>query len=268
MNDEIRMTKPRRIACLFRHSSFVLCHFLGGALLLLFIQPLAAAEVIPPAPTQYFNDYANVVSPGVASQLNSQLEDFEKSTSNQIVVAIFPKMQSDSSVDDYAVRVARYWQVGQKGLNNGAVLFVFVQDHKMFIATGYGLEGALPDITCKRIIDNEITPRFKQNDFTGGLTAGVNAMMAASRGEYKGTGRTHAENQNRSGPDWIFWTILIIFILLSIFGRRSGTGFSSGGMWMGGGFSGGGGGWSSGGGGGGFSGGGGDSGGGGASGSW
>jgi uncharacterized protein len=269
MNDKAGTEKRCVPATLFfSHWSLVIRHFLGGALIFLFTQTLAAVEVIPPAPAQYFNDYANVVSTGVAAQLNSQLESFEKSSSNQIVVAIFPKMQSDSSVDDYAVRVARYWQVGQKALNNGAVLFVFVQDHKMFIATGYGLEGALPDITCKRIIDDEIKPRFKQNDFTGGLTAGVNAMMAAARGEYKGTGRTHAENQTGSGPDWIFWTILIIFILLSIFGRRSGTGFSSGGMWMGGGFSGGGGGWSSGGGGGGFSGGGGSFGGGGAGGSW
>ena len=92
-----------------------------------------AGEVIPPAPKHYFNDYANVVNAGTAAQLNTQLENFERSTGNQIRVAVFPKMQSDSSIDEYTVRVARAWQIGLKGTNNGAVLFVFVQDHQMFL---------------------------------------------------------------------------------------------------------------------------------------
>ena len=266
------MTKLCGSASFFRHSSFVLRHFLGGALIFLLIHNLAAAEVIPPAPTKYFNDYANVASPGVASQLNSQLEDFEKSTSNQIVVAIFPKMQSDSSVDDYAVRVARAWGVGQKANNNGAVLFVFVQDHKMFIATGYGLEGALPDITCKRIVEDEIAPHFKQRDFDGGLTAGVNAIMAAARGEYKGTGKTHEQKSDDATGNVVFFVFILLIIAITLLNRRRGYAFSSAGSsWIGGGFSSGsGGGWSSGGdsGGGGFSGGGGSFGGGGAGGSW
>ena len=85
-----------------------------------------ADEVIPPVPAQYFNDYANVVSSATASQLNQTLEDFERQSSEQILVAIFPTMQSDSSIEDYTVRVARAWKAGQKDNNNGAVLFVFV----------------------------------------------------------------------------------------------------------------------------------------------
>src|SRR5579859_107449 len=182
-----------------------------------------AAEVIPPAPTKYFNDYANVTSAATAARLNQTLEDFEKQTSSQIVVAVFPKMQSDSDIADYGVRVYRAWQVGQKDKNNGAVLLVFVQDHKMNITTGYGLEGALPDITCKQIIDNEIAPRFKQGDFNGGLTAGVNAMIAATKGEYKGTGRTVADNAfkvfGRSSGHVIFWGALIVFfVIISLLG--------------------------------------------------
>jgi len=237
-----------------------------------------AAEVIPPAPTQYFNDYAHVVSPDVASQLNQKLEQFERDTSDQIVVAVFPKMQSDSSIEDYAVRVFRAWKVGQKDKNNGAVLFVFVQDHKMFLQTGYGLEGALPDITCKRIIDDEIAPRFKAGDFNGGLTAGVQAIMAAVKGEYQGNGTTVAESRGTGStpinPALIFIAIIGFFILLSVIrSRRRGGWFYTGGGWYGGGWGGGGGGgWGgggfSGGGGGGFSGGGGSSGGGGAGGSW
>src|SRR5271170_4400935 len=144
-----------------------------------------AAEVIPPAPSQYFNDYAQVVSPATAADLNGQLEQFERDTSSQILVVVYPRMESDSSIEDYTVRVAQSWGVGQKGRNNGAVLFVFVQDHKMYIQVGDGLEGALPDALAKQIIENEIKPHFRDGDFDGGLRAGVVAILAATKGEYK-----------------------------------------------------------------------------------
>jgi uncharacterized protein len=249
---------------------------LCAILLLTFGFRLFADEVIPPPPTAYFNDYAGVVSAGTAAQLNQTLENFERQSSDQIVVAIFPKMQSDSSIDDYTVRVARSWQVGQKGKNNGAVLFVFVQDHKMFIEVGYGLEGVLPDALCKRIIDEEITPRFRAGDFDGGLTAGVQAMLAAVKGEYQGSGTTVAEQgQAVSVHDGagnvistiIFILLIILFVYFRFFFLPVG-GFSySGGGWSGGGGFGGGSGGGFGGGGG-FSGGGGSFGGGGAGGGW
>ena len=231
---------------------------------------LFAQEVIPPAPTAYFNDYAHAVSTGTAAQLNRTLEDFERQTSEQILVAVFSTMQSDSSIEDYTVRVARSWQAGQKGKNNGAVLFVFVQDHKMFLQVGYGLEGVLPDALCKRIIDEQIAPRFKAGDFDGGLTAGVLSILAATKGEYKGTGSTVADGKMQHGSTSPFVGLgFIVFIVIIIFFARgsgmflpwlllSSSGSSRG--WGGGGFSGGGGG--------GFSGGGGSFGGGGAGGSW
>lgn len=245
-----------------------------------------ADEVIPPAPQQYFNDYANVVSPQVAAQLNSTLENFERQSSDQILVAIFPTMQSDSIIEDYTVRVARAWKVGQKDKNNGAVLFIFVQEHQMFVEVGYGLEGVLPDALCKRIIDEQISPRFHNGDFDGGVTAGVNAILAAAQGEYKGTGTTVAERQFYSHSDnsplvpFIFVIFALIIITFLRGGRFLNSGYScwtigSGGVyrggwgggswgWGGGGFSGGGGGGFSGG----FSGGGGSFGGGGAGGHW
>jgi uncharacterized protein len=254
-------------------------------LIFFFCLRLFADEVIPPAPRQYFNDYANVVSPATASQLESTLEEFERQNSDQIVVAIFPKMQSDSSIEDYTIRVFRDWRVGQKDKNNGAALFIFVQDHRMFIQVGYGLEGVLPDALCKRIIDDEISPRFHSGDFDGGCTAGVQAILAAVKGEYKGTGQTVAERQAQNDSliyhhheetRQIVWGIIIVIFLIIVFSnssRRGGGGggvIFTGGGW--GGFSGGGGGWGgggfSGGGGGGFSGGGGSGGGGGAGGSW
>jgi uncharacterized protein len=248
---------------------------LCAILILLLGFRLFAGEVIPPPPAAYFNDYAQVVSVGTAALLDKTLEDFERQSSDQIVVAVFPKMQSDSSIEDYTVRVARSWQVGQKNKNNGAVLFVFVQDHKMFLEVGYGLEGVLPDALCKRIIDEQITPRFKAGDYDGGLTAGVQAILAATKGEYKGTGTTVAD-QLRHLKDIVpvvFIVIILVFIFLVFLrGGKLGRGYScwtigsggSSGGWGGGGYSGGG--YS--GGGGGFSGGGGSFGGGGAGGGW
>jgi len=104
----------------------------------------ATAEVIPPKPAQYFNDYAHVVSPATAAELNQKLEQFERDTSSQIVVAVYPKMESDSSIEDYTVRVSQSWEVGQKEKSNGAVLFVFVQDRKMYIQVGTGWKGRCP----------------------------------------------------------------------------------------------------------------------------
>lgn len=239
--------------------------------LLLFCLRVCADETIPPAPPQYFNDYANVVSPQTASQLNTTLENFEKQSSDQVLVAIYPKMQSDSSIEDYTVRVARAWQVGQKGKNNGAVLFIFTQDHNVFIEVGYGLEGVLPDAICKRIIDEQIMPRFKSGDFDGGCTAGVQAILAAVQGEYKGTGNTFADAQIQSSQQehkqFRIFIFIVIFIVIFFIFRRSGGGgggfIYTGGGWGGGGSWGGGGG-----GGGGFSGGGGSFGGGGAGGHW
>jgi uncharacterized protein len=240
------------------------------------------AEVIPPKPNRYFNDYAGVVSQEAAGRLDRMLEEFERKTSSQIVVVVFPKMQSDSSIEDYTVRVAQTWGVGQKDKNNGAILFVFIQDRQMFLQVGYGLEGAIPDATAKTIIEQEIKPRFRENDYEGGLTAGVQAMLQAARGEYQGTGQTVAEGRRRPGGGLPFFMIvLVLFILIASARRSHGTIYRGsgrrpwggwGGGWHGGGW--GGGGWSGGGGGGGwsgggsFSGGGGSFGGGGAGGRW
>jgi uncharacterized protein len=171
---------------------------------------LRAAETLPARPAHYFNDDAGIVSPAVAAQLEQQLAQFERDTSNQIVVAIYPHLESDSSIEDYTVRVAQAWGVGQKGRNNGAVLFVFLQERQMFIQVGYGLEGALPDGLCHLIVENELKSRFRQGDYAGGLQAGIAAMIAATRGEYHGSGGTNAEGQaNRLG-----WPVAFAFFLI------------------------------------------------------
>ncbi|HXA13551.1 MAG TPA: TPM domain-containing protein [Opitutaceae bacterium] len=232
--------------------------------------PVRASEVIPPAPPHYFNDYAGAVSPGTAADLDAQLTQFERDSSNQLVVAIYPHMQSDSSIEDYTVRVAQSWGVGQKDHKNGVVLFVFINDRQTYIQVGYGLEGALPDATCHLIIENEIKPRFRAGDYDGGLRAAVTAIMQATRGEYKGTGQTVDDSNDQSSSHLIFLIFFVAFLVFSFWSsrRRSRLYGSSGSsfLWLGGGGGGGFGG--GGGGGGGFSGGGGSFGGGGAGGSW
>jgi uncharacterized protein len=265
-------------------------HFIGprlGFLLLLAGLGLALQGApLPPAPTQYMTDYAHVLSPGTVSRLNQQLEEFERKTSSQVVVAVFPKLPPDTTVEEFAVQAFQAWKIGQKGKDNGVGLFVFVQDRRMRFEVGYGLEGALPDALAKRIIDEEIRPQFQRGDFNGGISAGVQAVLQAIQGEYRGTGRTVARGRGHGGrgsPVVVFLVIIFLIFLASV-RRRRGTVFHRGGRtywgpwgggWSGGGWSGGsGGGWSGGGGGGGwsggggFSGGGGRSGGGGASGGW
>ncbi|MEO6994331.1 MAG: TPM domain-containing protein [Lacunisphaera sp.] len=253
----------------------LLCLVIG-----IFLTSAGVAEVMPPVPEQYFNDYAKAVPAPVAANLNATLQNFEEQTSDQVVVAVFPKMESDSSISDYAQRLAERWKLGRKGKNNGVVLFVFIQNRTMDIEVGYGLEGALPDVLAKRIIDEEIKPHFRTGDYAGGLNAGVTAIMQAVRGEFKGNGTI--QNDISSPTGWSGWSIVLLFIafpvisFLSYFFRRNTTVYHSkgqrtnwgsfwGGMIMGtllGGMGGGGGG------GGGFSGGGGGFGGGGASGGW
>jgi len=248
---------------------------IGLGLLALTAARAGGAEVIPPPPEAHFNDYAGLVSPQTAQDLDRKLEQFERATSSQVVVAIYPKMESDSSIDDYTVRVAQSWHAGIKGRDNGVVLFIFAAAHQMNITVGYGLEGALPDALAKRIIEDEIAPAFRRGDYDGGVTAGVTAILAATRGEYHGSGKT-VGNRGQRGISPIFIVLVIFGILMSILRRNASVyqnsgrrGFGGGfltGMLLGGGFGGGGGGGGFGGGG--FSGGGGGFGGGGASGSW
>ena len=242
---------------------------LRGIFLALLLSMTLAGAAEPPIPRSpapnYFVQYTNVVSPQTAQQVDGMLEQFERQTSSQILVAIFPRIPQDAALEDYTLRVAEAWKPGLKQKDNGAVLFIFMADRKMRIETGYGLEGPLPDSMAKRIIAEQIAPRFKQGDYDGGVIAGVQGIFQATRGTPKGTGKTRGD-RNNGGGSWVFWAFLAAFILFGFMGRRRGRVYSGGGGYWGGGWGGGfGGGGSSGGG---FSGGGGGFGGGGASGDW
>jgi uncharacterized protein len=201
------------------------------AISILFAIGAHGAEVIPPKPDRYFNDYAGVVSKDAAHRFNEQLAQFERETSDQVVVAVFPKMQSDSDVADYTQRVAQAWGVGQKERRNGVVLFVFTNDRQMFIQVGYGLEGALPDITAFDIAEYHIKPYFRVGDYEGGLATGIDLICKAIRGEYKGSGKTVAEQGGKvRGSGLLFFVIFVIALIIisRVMRRLGGYGYSSG----------------------------------------
>jgi uncharacterized protein len=207
----------------------MLHRFVFGFLLLVSL-PAFAAEVIPPKPDRYFNDYAGVVSKETAHRFNEQLAQFERDTSNQAVVAVFPKMQSDSDVADYTQRVAQAWGVGQKGRRNGVVLFVFTGDRQMFIQVGYGLEGALPDITAFDITEYHIKPYFRVGDYEGGLATGIDLIRKAILGEYKGSGKTVAEQRGTAKASGLLFFVIFVIVLIVIsrvMRRLGGYGYSS-----------------------------------------
>jgi uncharacterized protein len=244
------------------------------AVLLLAVASAAGAQEIPSAPKAYVNDYADLVPADAERRLEEKLRQFDRDTSSQVVVAVFPKLPSPS-LEDFTVRTAQAWRVGRSDLDNGAILFVFVEDRQTRIEVGYGLEGALTDAVSRRILEDELTPRFRAGDFAGGLEAAVDAIISVTRGEYTAA-REPSRRRGRESPPIGFLIFIAIMVFLSIAGRggrRSRTfgrrgWYRGGGPWLGGGGFGGGS-WGGGGfGGGGFSGGGGGFGGGGASGRW
>jgi uncharacterized protein len=158
-----------------------------GVLLLLLL-PLSALSQpkAPPAPKHYFTDTTGVVQAGVGAQIEQRLQTFQKISSNQILVVVADRLPAGyASMEEYTNRTAQAWRAGVKGRDNGAILFVFVSDRKLRIEVGYGLEGALPDALASRIISNEITPRFKEKNYGAGLLAGVDAIIKATKGEYR-----------------------------------------------------------------------------------
>lgn len=253
------------------------------------VTAVLAAEQLPEKPARFFNDYTGVVDRDVGDALNERLAKYERESSNQLLVVFYSRMLTDSSIEDYCTRAFEKWGVGRADRDNGAVLFVFNEQHKMRIQTGYGLEASLTDAECFRIIEG-MKPLFRARDYTGGASFAVDAMIEATAGEYQCNGRTLAEFQN--DPQlWMMIILLtsILFIIGLHFyykirgdhlydakGRRRVRGgqpwynrswsrsWSSSGGWSSGGGSGG----SGGGGGSSFSGGGGSTGGGGASGGW
>jgi uncharacterized protein len=239
-----------------------------------------------PNPPTLVNDLAHAMQPMQVQALEEKLKQYNDTTSTQIAV-VTVKTTGDFDISEVALQILRSWGVGgQAGKDNGIVILAAIDDHKVWISTGYGMEGAVPDITAKNIIENDILPAFRGNDYYKGFDAGTTSIIKAAAGEYRAPSgyqsRRGTEGASRGfSPSRIVLGIIILFFILRMFGgggggrgggfmsrRGYGPVFIPGGF--GGGFGGGGfGGGFGGGGGGGFGGfGGGSGGGGGAGGSW
>jgi uncharacterized protein len=236
------------------------------ALLLAAAIPVAALEV-PPAPTQWVTDRASLLGGTEADLLNRKLSDFEQATGAQFIIYTFPSLEGES-VEDFTIRCAERWKVGQKKYDNGLILFVFAKERVVRVEVGYGLEGTVTDAFSSRVIREQIAPHFQKNDYAGGLNAAADAIMTKIRtGEEPVPPLQPRGSESGQEEDLNPFTILIIlfvifFIVVPMITRRrsgcggcilpflfsgggttfgSGGGFSSGGFGGGGGFSGGGG---------------------------
>lgn len=258
---------------------FLFIFFITGAV---YAQPGKSLYNNPTQLNKYVVDETGTLTQDQVNTLLKKLVDFDKTTSNQIVVYMIPSLNGET-IEDVSIKLAEKNLIGQKGKDNGILFLIAKDDRKMRIEVGYGLEGALPDATAATIIRNEVTPEFKNGKYFEGINKGVDAIIGATKGEYT------ADEDSSSNPGAggccfglpVFIVIIFVFIFASVFmsiirrifgiGRSvySGGKKNSGWFWGGGGFGGGSSGWSSGGSSfGGFSGGGGSFGGGGASGSW
>lgn len=200
------------------------------AVVALLLLPLPAVALDVPPATGYVVDRAGLLSPGTRLKLEQFLKNFEKSDSTQLAVLTIPSLEGEA-LEGYAIKVAESWGIGRKGKDNGALLLVSKAERKVRIEVGYGLEGRLTDLLAGRIIDYEITPRFKEGDFDGGVIAGVASMAEAVRGEYQGTGSTGRKKKDNP------WGILaLLFFLgpgLMLLGGSSNH-RRRGGFWIGG----------------------------------
>lgn len=221
----------------------------------------AAATAIPDAPARWVTDHAGFLSPAATSEIDGRLGAYADRTGHQLLVYIDHTTGGDP-IEDWAVRAFQHWKVGRKGIDDGLVLFIFGDDHRLRIEVGYGLEASVPDALASRIINERMVPQIRAGDRDGAVRSGVDALIAA-------IGAPPGANAGAKAPPVPTWKLvmgalaLLLLIgfalthpglawlmLMSIGSGRGGGGFGGGG------------------GGGGFSGGGGSSGGGGASGSW
>ncbi len=233
-----------------------------------------------PNPPRLVNDFAGMIGADHIQELENKLVEFDNTTSTQISIVTVSSL-GDYDVSDYAIKLFNKWGIGQAGKNNGVLLLASRDDRKIWIVTGKGLEGVLTDQKTGMIYRNEMVPHFKEGDYYTGFSKAADAIIAVTKGEYKGEAK-HGKKDKGGSVGLIIFIIVIIIIAISRGGgnNRGGKYMSRGGAGdiitgmilgnlLGGGGRGGGGGSSWGGGGGGFGGfGGGSSGGGGAGGSW
>jgi uncharacterized protein len=169
----------------------------------------------------YVNDYASMISNPARAKLEEELKAFDQSDSTQVVILTLPSLGGEA-LEDYSIRVVEAWKIGQARKDNGILLLVSKNERKIRIEVGRGLEGRLTDLMAGRIVDLVITPRFKRGDYDGGVAAGVDALIDATRGEFQGEKKDSREASPPFGSSWLFLGIIILLFIIFSFARRRG----------------------------------------------
>lgn len=200
---------------LLRHKLPVI-RWLGSLwLLCLLCLGCAQAQQAVPALTGHVIDTTGTLAAAQRDGLETRLSEFEKTSGSQVVVLLVPSTQPED-IASYANRVANTWKIGRKAIGDGLLLIVAVQDRKLRIEVAKTLEGAIPDLAAKRIIDEAITPHFKQGDYAGGIDAGLTRIMGLIRGEALPE-PTRGANQDAGGFDWMELGIFL-FVAVPVIG--------------------------------------------------
>jgi len=176
-------------------------------LTILFLMPLPLLALDAPQLSGRVNDYAGMLSPEAASRLDQKLAVFERDQSTQIVVLTIPSLQGDD-IDQFTIRVADRWKIGQKGKDNGVLLVLAQAERKVRIEVGLGLQGVLPDITAGRIIRDVMRPHLKSGNFEQGIDAGVDGIIAATQGEFKAPPEERKNRPRQSGSSTLLTFLL------------------------------------------------------------
>lgn len=202
----------------------------------LFAVPAHALEV--PKLQGRVNDYAGMISPQTKSTLEQTLKAIEQSDSTQIVIITIPSLQGEV-LEQFSIKVAEAWKIGQKGKDNGVIFLVSKNDRKMRIEVGRGLEEKITDLRAGRIIDEVIKPRFRTGDFDGGFTEGIASIIAASKGEFRAVPQPQQKPNvpvpgsfatETGTPTFMIVLIIIIYVFIFFFGKISkilGTGLGA-----------------------------------------
>ena len=189
-------------------------------LITLLLIPLQLLALDVPQLTGRVNDYARMLSPEAATSLEQKLAAFERDQSTQIVVLTVPSLQGDD-IDQFAIRVADQWKIGQKGKDNGVILIIAQAEHKVRIEVGMGLQGVLPDLTAGRIIRNVMGPLLKTGNFDQGIAAGVDGIIAATKGEFKATPGERKARPRHSGTSTLLTFLIFTGIAAVVLGSIS-----------------------------------------------
>ncbi len=177
---------------------------------LLLVASLAGGQTFP-KPVGRVNDFAGVIDPDTAAAIDRRLDDLERATSHEIAVATVKSLDG-MSVEEYANKLFKSWGVGQKQSNNGVLVIVAVDDHKMRIEVGYGLEGILPDGLAGQVVREEFTPRFKEGDYSGGIRQGVARLADIVEKEHVLTPEELAAfNESNDADQPPFWILIPFF---------------------------------------------------------